>query len=409
MSETVWTLRQQLPSGVVETIVQHTPQEEQHRPQTPCPTCARLWTARGPVPRGVETMVGTIKRARPYFYCLICREGTYPLDEALDVRAGRRQRDVQQAAVALATELPYEPASALLSRRSGMTVSSERRHTITHQVAADRRVVEGAPSREEIARRVGQVAPGRFRRPGLVLGMDGASVPSRPERARGRHAGREAKGCRLSLLDGERIVPGLSGHQGQTEEELGQALPPVKDAGVIPEDTGRLWVIGDGAEWIWKHGLAVFPHARQVLDYYPCAASLPKVAKAPYRDPLHAWQWVEAPLTRLYIGKAGRVLGGLRRMPPTSVDALNAIDHCWVYLKSHRGRTHYRLLRRGGYPLGSGGMASAHKFICPVRLQRSGAWGYEDRSNQRLALRCAKYNGTFAQVFTRHQHQKAGS
>ena len=60
VSETVWTLRQQLTSGVAETIVQHTYQEEQHRPHISCPTCACRLTARGPVHRCVETMVGTI-------------------------------------------------------------------------------------------------------------------------------------------------------------------------------------------------------------------------------------------------------------------------------------------------------------------------------------------------------------
>ena len=99
------------------------------------------------------------------------------------------------------------------------------------------------------------------------------------------------------------------------------------------------------------------------------------------------------------------MLGGLRRMQPTSEEALKAIDNCWVYLNDHRGRTQYRTFRRGGYPLGSGGMESANKFICHVRLKRSGAWWYEVNSNQMLALRCAKYNGTFHQIFTRHQRQ----
>ena len=107
------------------------------------------------------------------------------------------------------------------------------------------------------------------------------------------------------------------------------------------------------------------------------------------------------------MGKVGAVLGGLRRMQPTSEEALKAIDNCWVYLNDHRGRTHYGKFRRGGYPLGSGGMESSNKFICHVRLKRSGAWWYEESSNQMLALRCAKYNGTFDQVFTRYQHQKA--
>jgi hypothetical protein len=47
------------------------------------------------------------------------------------------------------------------------------------------------------------------------------------------------------------------------------------------------------------------------------------------------------------------------------------------------------------------------RVICHVRLKRSGAWWYEESSNHMLALRCAKYNGTFEQVFTRDQHQKA--
>src|SRR5215470_4977306 len=89
----------------------------------------------------------------------------------------------------------------------------------------------------------------------------------------------------------------------------------------------------------------------------------------------------------------GTVLGGLRRMQPTSAEARKAIDNCWIYLNGHRGRTDYGRLRRSGYPLGSGGMESANKFICHVRLKRSGAWWYEANSNQMLALRCAKYNG----------------
>ena len=84
------------------------------------------------------------------------------------------QRDVQPAAVDLATELPYETASTLLGRLSGLTVRSERMHTLLQQVAEGLSVVEVAPSREEMARRVAQVVAGRLRRPVLILGIDGA-------------------------------------------------------------------------------------------------------------------------------------------------------------------------------------------------------------------------------------------
>lgn len=420
VTEAVRALRQDLTGGLSETIVEHGHRSELTCQSAHCPRCERRATARPLVTRTVETLVGAVQVARPYFYCPSGCGGFYPMDGVLGLRSGRFQLDVQQAATDLATELPYATASTLFGRLTGIDVSSERMHTWTHQAAEGLAVLDVAPSRDQIDQLVAQVAKGRFRRPVLVLGIDGAYVPSRPESARGRRPGqarqrarrarwrhewREAKGFRLYLLDGERIVHVMSWHQVQNEYDLGEALRQIKEAGVIPQETVRLCVVCDGAEWIWKHIQALFPHACQVLDYYHCAEYLHKVAKAQYVDPVQAQEWAEATLTRLYLGKVGQVLGGLRRMRPTSEEALKAIDNCWVYLNDHRGRTHYRTLRRGGYPLGSGGMESSNKFICHVRLKRSGAWWYEENSNQMLALRCAKYNGTLDQVFVHYQQQ----
>ena len=113
----------------------------------------------------------------------------------------------------------------------------------------------------------------------------------------------------------------LSWHQVQNEEQLGEALKQIKEAGVIPEEQVRLCVVCDGAEWIWKHVQALFPHARQVLDYYHCAQYLHRVAKAHYGASVQALEWVEATMTRLYLGKVGLVLGGLKRMQAQSDEA----------------------------------------------------------------------------------------
>ena len=114
---------------------------------------------------------------------------------------------------------------------------------------------------------------------------------------------------------------------------------------MIPEDQIRLCVVADGAPWIWKHVQALFPHARQVLDYYHCAQYLHGVAKAQYGASLQALEWVEATLTRLYVGKVGAVLGGLGRMQGISEEAAKAIANCRDYLDEHRGRTAYQKLR----------------------------------------------------------------
>ena len=78
VSEPIGALRQPLTGGVAETIVHHTYSEAQQRSHRPCPTCTRLWPARGPVHRCVETLVGVVALERPYFYCPGCRTGTYP-------------------------------------------------------------------------------------------------------------------------------------------------------------------------------------------------------------------------------------------------------------------------------------------------------------------------------------------
>ena len=416
----VWKLRQELTGGLSEAIVEHAHRGELTRQSARCPQCHRQLPARPVVARTVETMVGPVQVERPYFYCPSGCGGVYPLDQVLDLAPGRKQLDVQQAAAQVAIEMPYEEAHTLFSDLTGVPLGSERLHTFVHQAAEELSVLEVAPSRQEIAQRIEEMAAGGFRRPVLGLGIDGAYVPTRPDSARQRQEGqrhcrsrraswhgqwRDAKGFRFYLIDDERIVHVLSWHQVQNEKQLGDALKQVKEAGVIPEDQVRLCVVCDGASWIWKHVESLFPSARQVLDYYHCKEYLHKVAKVHYDSPERALEWVEATLTRLYLGKVGWVLGGLRRMQPASEEALKAIDNCWVYLHTHRDRTRYGKLRHGGYPIGSGGIESSNKFICHVRLKRSGAWWYEGNSNEMLALRCAKYNGTFDRVFERYRRR----
>ncbi len=295
VSDLVWQLRQDLTGGLTETLVTHAHAREQSRKQAPCPQCERLVTARPAVARTVETMVGSVQLERPYFYCRLCRKGFYPFDDVLNLAPGHLQLDVQQAAAKTVIEMPYDEAHTFFHELTGVRMGAERMHTLTNQVAQGLTVLDIAPSREAIEKRIAEVAADKWRRPVVVLGMDGAFVPTRPESARGRRPGqkrsrakrpqwkgawRDAKGVRFYLIDEGRIVHLLSWHQVQDEADLGDALKKVKDAGLIPEDRVRLCVVCDGASWIWKHVQSLFPQARQVLDYYHCKEYLHKVAKA---------------------------------------------------------------------------------------------------------------------------------
>jgi hypothetical protein len=95
-------------------------------------------------------------------------------------------------------------------------------------------------------------------------------------------------------------------------------------------------------------------------------------------------------------------------MKPRDGEAAEEIRKISGYLKENQGRVKYRTLRRKGYPIGSGGIESANKFISHVRLKRSGAWWYVERANVMLALRCSKYNGTFERVFRIYKQRAMG-
>lgn len=389
----------------------------------PCPGCGRC-VRREKELRGrtVETLVGCSRLERPYFYCRPCRVGFSPLDEALGLAPERKQHDVREEATRLAMEMPYVDAHAFMERLTDASMSDCAIHEAVEQIGGSLDVLEVAPTREEIEERIAHLQSGRGRRPIAVLALDGAMVPTRPESARGSRRGRrrqrarrarwkgeyrEAKGFRLFLVDEERIVHLISWHQVADEEELGRALKRLKDEGRIPQDQVRLCIIGDGASWIWKWAQELFPSARQVLDFYHLSQYLHQVAQTQYgNDASPACEWLEASMARLNCNEAAGVLWGLQRMQPVSDEAGKAIGAAVSYLTQHLSRLDYGSHRKGGYPIGSGAIESAHRFVAQVRLKRSGAWWYEASSNNMLALRCAKYNGTLETVFENYAQSR---
>ena len=421
ITRAVWAQRQGLTGGLVEALVEQRYGKEQAQQQAACPQCGRQVAARGVVRRTLETLVGEVELPRPYFYCVPCGQGFAPLDATLGVAPGHKQFDLQQAAAKLAAEVPYETAEELFRELTGVELSTARMHELTNTVAEGLGVLDVAPAREEIAAKIAAVATGRCWRPVVVLAVDGADVPTRPATAKGRRPGRkrqrakrahwqgqwrEAKGFRFYLLDDDRIVHLLSWHQIQDDEELFAALREVKEAGLIPEEQVRLCVVADGAHWIWQGVQQLFPRAEEILDYYHCAEHIHTLGGLQYGEqPERALEWVEATMARLFAGEVDGVIWGLQRMRPASTSALAAIDTLSGYLQNNRERINYRAQRKAGYPLGSGGIESAHKFICHARLKRSGAWWYVTNSNHMLALRCATYNGTFEQVFERYRQR----
>ena len=265
------------------------------------------------------------------------------------------------------------------------------------------------PSRQQVEKliEIEKDSEGRAWRPVLVVAGDGAHVPTRKQaksrsEKRGPGEWREAKGFRIYMVGQDRITQIMSWHQIANEEEFGEAVKYA--ATLIPVEKVRVALLGDGAKWVWNHLKAAFPNGKEILDYYHCTEHVHKVAKAQYgEDEYEQVFWIESVMARLNFGEVESVIWGLNRMKPSSKEAEEEIRKLIEYLKKNAHRIDYAAFKRGQYPRGSGGIESANKFICHVRMKRSGAWWYVINGNQMLKLRCSFYNETFDEVFARYK------
>ncbi len=376
-----------------------------------CSDCGKSMQRHDKLSRTIQTLAGQFELERPYFYCRACRFGYYPLDEALGLSRSSKQYDIQDVEAWLSSETAYETASETYERISGVKLSEHHMHETTNTIGQEVGILDVCASKEEIYKKIEALSENKFRSPIMMLGLDGAHGPMRPEPSphrrkgkRGKGEWKEIKGFRLYLIDGEKIIHLISWHQVCTDNELAEYLVKIKEAGLIPEAKIRLGIIGDGAPWIWNRCKEIFPFAKEILDYYHCSEYVHGVANAHYgKETKEARQWCEATLTRIHFGYHEEALGGLGKMKAKTQEVQDKIDRFYTYLTNHCEKMHYDSARRGGYHIGSGAIESSNKFISHTRLKRSGAWWYIQNANNILKIRCAKYNGTYDKVIEKYK------
>lgn len=401
LSDFMTQSRQDFLGSCLQHMIEERYSAELSMEESPCPRCGKMCTHKQVVRKKLETAQGPFELRRPWFYCPDCEQGFAPLDAAAEISRRQKQFDIQKKAVKLAAQVPFACASEIYEDLTGQKASDHFIHEVFEEVGDHAPLETVVPKPEEIVERIESVSTGKWR-PILVVASDGAHLPTRPKAKRNAKRGagqyKEAKGFRIYLVSKKRIVHVASWHQIQNEEQFGADLALA--AGRIPQDKVRIALLGDGADWLWKHMTACFPDGREVLDYYHCSEHLFSVAKAQYGEKSsEGLEWVEATLCRLFYGEVGHTVAGLRRMKPKTPHAEELIRKLIGYLRKHRKRFNYRSLRLGGFPIGSGGIESANKFICHTRMKRSGAWWVKVTGNSMLRIRCAVYNGTYDEVF----------
>ena len=124
----------------------------------------------------------------------------------------------------------------------------------------------------------------------------------------------------------------------------------------------RVYVVMDGAVWIWHLAKERFSEATLILDFHHAREHLMAVAGALHgEDSAAVHAWVDPMIDQLLKGKEARVISQLEELqqdPTLKASEQEVVDRETRYFEEHRNHIHYQRWKRSGVPRGSGAVES---------------------------------------------------
>ena len=369
--------------------------------------------------KNFESVLGSLRLERAYYYCELCEEGFCPRDRALGLEGGSLSPGVRRMVGLVGAMVSFEEGHELLHELAGVNVPTKHveraAEALGREIAVDEKlVVEPPRANEPLA-------------PTLYLGMDGTGVPVRKEELvdrPGKQPDGSAKTREVKLV----TIWSAEGRdkKGTPVRDLGSisysaAIESAahKDTDLTPsafaarvereatrrgfDRAARQTVLGDGARWIWNLTDEHFPYAVQIVDRFHAKQHLSDVAKSIHgagSDP--AQQWARERYDELDAGDIDAVLNALRLHSPKDDEARKCID----YVERNRERMRYPEFRAAGLCTSTGVVEAGCKVAIGTRCKRAGMHWTVAGANAIIALRCCKLSGRFEEFWERRAQRR---
>lgn len=160
----------------------------------------------------------------------------------------------------------------------------------------------------------------------------------------------------------------------------------------------RVYVIADGAVWIWKIVEDRFSDAMGGLDFYHAAEHLWAIAHDQFGEGSpEARAWVEPLLHQLKHGQENRVLKTLEDLLELCAEK-EATRRGVEYFRTHHDHIHYQQLQAQGCPIGSGAMESTCSQL-QDRFKRTGQFWTLPGERCLMALELARRNNDWDDIW----------
>jgi hypothetical protein len=404
------------------SILEYELHKRSHQPQDwgYCSHCGERLHSKGFVRRQMLTLVGSVSWERRVGRCPNRCVGSHqiPFDGILGLEPYQQTSvELMRLGCLLAVFLPFELAVVLLQQLSGIRISDatlwqwvqgvgqQAMEQLQEQLEAWQR--GDKPQPETLAPEVAALP--------LLIGADGVTVPFRPTpgSAGGKIVYYEVKVALLARL-GQR----LSRRGEQLTQLVHRRLVAV--LGDIDALQHRLefqaycqgidsapqvvW-LSDGARGFWRLFRESFAHlAVGILDFYHATQHLWHAAQAyghtlPHRSPQQWFERLRHQLRRGYVHRIIKEFTALLRYPSTPPTAQEEIAQVRQYLLTHQEHLRYRQFKKQGFPIGSGMVESACKWLITQRFKGVGMRWSKDGFNHLLHLRLAWVNQCFDPLF----------
>jgi hypothetical protein len=337
----------------------------------------------------------TVKPRRCYKY-LNHKGGYYPLDEKLGIDGCSGFSPLMTYLQALfgACE-SFERSEELLSSSMGFAVSAT---AIQRNTEATGARIDDRPYRmiaEEKRHESCEL---------MVVEMDGTMSPQIHEEkgVTGRESLKqptEYKECNLVIVEK---------HKGEKriDQWIGACYGPRKNFEEHVRRTGlqmgqlvaeKIVFLADGARTNWEIQMTNFPEAVPILDFYHASEHLGDFCKL-MKDPKTGQHRYERWIKMLLDGEVLQVIAEMKEALKETPNRSEGVKEINYYLKN-RDRMKYKEYKDKGYPIGSGIVEGACKFVIGKRFKGSGMRWKKADNEKVLKVRLAKLNGLLPSYF----------
>ena len=352
----------------------------------------------------VDTVFGAIELESPYVWRK--GEGHRPVKERLKVSHATRTPAVERALADFGAEESFAHAAVRFAEHYGFCVGASTVGRVVAGVACE----AADYLAEKLKAAEAEYQRGRAVRRGvaeLLAELDGCEIRTvQCETIRDGETQKIIK--RVRELEWREVRVGLAGRLGRATRTYVARLGSYAEVGrdlfraAILEGLSpatKVIEVADGGHGLREELAFQFPNLQFILDKSHVVGHLSETAEALAYEGRRREQWVRRKVAQISAGKVKKVLSELRR----KAQGCERAGRLRAYLERFQDALFYDQFKAAGYPLGSGEVESAHRYIPQKRLKIPGASWRVETVNQMLALRLIRANGWWEEFWQQRQ------